>query len=267
MSLIVSNKIDSFGIPIRYTNTKDAGLLGVTGKPAPGTLVATGKPISSGLVLCFPMNEGSGTTIDDYSTTADNGTLSNATAWATDATWTEELNLAGTYNVSIPYNSAFHIETYSVGILFKSTMTGFGAMASSSLSGVYPMSLFIGDNSTPGSINLQAGASETSNTSAYNNGAWHYLVATRTQGANMAIFVDGIYKGNTTDGNSPGSTLNTNPLVLGWWNSGSNPFNGALGCFMYWNRVLTGIPGSIGGTATGEIAQVTADPFTMFADR
>jgi hypothetical protein len=46
---------------------------------------------------------------------------------------------------------------------------------------------------------------------AVNDGRWHHLVATRTQGANVEIFVDGVSRGTTTTNNN---ALNGNPSIM-----------------------------------------------------
>ncbi len=46
---------------------------------------------------------------------------------------------------------------------------------------------------------------------AINDGAWHHLVATRTQGGNVEIFVDGVSRGTTTTNNNP---LDGNPFIM-----------------------------------------------------
>jgi hypothetical protein len=46
---------------------------------------------------------------------------------------------------------------------------------------------------------------------AINDGRWHHLVATRTQGGIVEIFVDGISQGTTTTNNSP---LDGNPFIM-----------------------------------------------------
>jgi len=46
---------------------------------------------------------------------------------------------------------------------------------------------------------------------AINDGAWHHLVATRTQGGSVEIFIDGVSQGTTTTNNNP---LNGNPSIM-----------------------------------------------------
>jgi hypothetical protein len=46
---------------------------------------------------------------------------------------------------------------------------------------------------------------------AINDGVWHHLVATRTQGGSVEIFIDGVSQGTTTTNNNP---LNGNPSIM-----------------------------------------------------
>jgi len=46
---------------------------------------------------------------------------------------------------------------------------------------------------------------------AINDGAWHHLVATRTQGGSVEIFIDGVSQGTATTNNNP---LNGNPSIM-----------------------------------------------------
>jgi hypothetical protein len=48
-------------------------------------------------------------------------------------------------------------------------------------------------------------------TTAINDGVWHHLVATRTQGGSVEIFIDGVSQGTTTTNNNP---LNGNPSIM-----------------------------------------------------
>jgi hypothetical protein len=72
---------------------------------------------------------------------------------------------------------------------------------------------------------------------AINDGRWHHLVATRTQGANVEIFVDGISRGTTTTNNSP---LDGNPAIMIGGNTlDGRYFNGLIDEVAYYPTVLS----------------------------
>ena len=72
---------------------------------------------------------------------------------------------------------------------------------------------------------------------AISDGRWHHLVATRTQGANVEIFVDGISRGTTTTNNNP---LNGNPsIMIGGNVLDSRYFAGLIDEVAYYPRVLS----------------------------
>ena len=72
---------------------------------------------------------------------------------------------------------------------------------------------------------------------AINDGRWHHLVATRTQGANIEIFVDGISRGTTTTNNNP---LDANPsIMIGGNVLDSRYFSGLIDEVAYYPTVLS----------------------------
>ena len=72
---------------------------------------------------------------------------------------------------------------------------------------------------------------------AINDGRWHHLVATRTQGANVEIFVDGVSRGTTTTNNSP---LDGNPsIMIGGNVLDSRYFSGLIDEVAYYPTVLS----------------------------
>jgi hypothetical protein len=72
---------------------------------------------------------------------------------------------------------------------------------------------------------------------AINDGRWHHLVATRTQGGNVEIFVDGISRGTTTTSNNP---LDGNPsIMIGGNVLDSRYFAGLIDEVAYYPTVLS----------------------------
>jgi hypothetical protein len=71
---------------------------------------------------------------------------------------------------------------------------------------------------------------------AINDGRWHHLVATRAQGGNVEIFVDGISRGVTTTNNNP---LDANPsIMIGANVLDSRYFTGSIDEVAYYPTVL-----------------------------
>jgi hypothetical protein len=70
-----------------------------------------------------------------------------------------------------------------------------------------------------------------------NDGRWHHLVATRTQGGNVEIFVDGVSRGTATTNNNP---LTGNPsIVIGGNTLDSRYFGGLIDEVAYYPSVLS----------------------------
>jgi hypothetical protein len=71
---------------------------------------------------------------------------------------------------------------------------------------------------------------------AINDGVWHHLVATRTEGGNVEIFIDGVSRGTTTTNNNP---LTGNPSIMIGGNILDNRyFAGSIDEVAYYPRVL-----------------------------
>jgi len=72
---------------------------------------------------------------------------------------------------------------------------------------------------------------------AINDGVWHHLVATRTQGGSVEIFIDGISRGTATTNNNP---LDANPsIAIGGNVLDSRYFAGLIDEVAYYPTVLT----------------------------
>jgi len=70
-----------------------------------------------------------------------------------------------------------------------------------------------------------------------NDGVWHHLVATRTQGGNKEIYVDGVLQGSTSTNNN---SLNGNPNIrIGGNTLDSRYFNGYIDEVAYYPTVLS----------------------------
>jgi len=73
--------------------------------------------------------------------------------------------------------------------------------------------------------------------SAINDGVWHHLVATRTEGGSVEIFIDGVSRGTTTTNNNP---LDANPsIMIGGNVLDGRYFAGSIDEVAYYPRVLS----------------------------
>jgi hypothetical protein len=72
---------------------------------------------------------------------------------------------------------------------------------------------------------------------AINDGVWHHLVATRTQGGSVEIFIDGVSQGTATTNNNP---LDGNPsIMIGGNVLDGRYFAGLIDEVAYYPRVLS----------------------------
>ena len=235
-------------------------------KPVAGSSINTTLSISNGLALSLPFNEGSSTSVADKSSSPINGVLSSSSLWGVDSTYTNTLSF-GSGNLSVAHGTKINLETYTISCAFKTTQTTLGCLFNKLANPIFPMSAYINDyvanhieaEMSNGSTNPYADSGIN-----INDGLWHKLVITRQQGSFIKIYIDGIYRGSSNDPYAAGVTLNTAALVIGQLNTGSYPFNGQIAYFNIWNRVLTGVPTNIGDTATGEIASITSDEFSIY---
>jgi len=236
-------------------------------KPAEGAAI-NGASISSGLVLSCLFNEGTGTSIADNTSSPLIGTLSAGSIWGTDDTYTNVLNFDGSAYGAIPHDSKISIETYTISLAFKTTSTtNYGVLVDKSSSTKSTYKMFFG---YPSAGNLTFDVYDGSNDalytadSTYNDDDWHKLIFSREQGGDMNIYVDGVLQGQGDDTTTLGATVNTEDLVIAREAGTGRRYTGSFAYLNMWNRVLSGAPGSVGSTATGEIAAITADEFLMY---
>lgn len=252
-------------------------------KPASGTPANTALSISSGLVLCMPFNEGSGAPGDvsaSSGTTAETGDF----LWGSgDATYGAFGNFASTALasgigstaplgglVTVNNNSAIHVETYTVAMAFKVTAANISAggdaylITKNNSSGISACDAFFVASPTNGIIEIQAydGTHDPIAASPlqYNDGAWHMMWITRTQGAAFSLYIDNHVTpvATVTDNTTAGATLTTVPFQIGSTAQGTSTsrwIQGAIGYVNMWNRVLSGT----------EMTAIAANPFAMFA--
>ncbi|WP_104091171.1 PKD domain-containing protein [Arthrobacter sp. GMC3] len=138
--------------------------------------------------------------------------------------------------------------TFSTELWFKTTTTSGGKLlgygsSSSGASSSYDRHVYMLNNGML-TFGTYPGTTKTvTSGTAYNNGAWHYLVATQGP-AGMVLYVDGQVVGSdpqTTTAQDYGGFWRVGGDNLnGWPNQPtSNYFNGTLGNFAVYNTVLT----------------------------
>ena len=241
-------------------------------KPATNATI-NASSISSGLVLAHLFNAGTGTTTTDKTATPLAGTLTSAAMWQADEIYDTVLNFGGN-SASIAHGAKTNVETFTFALAFKTTQN-YGQNTNSQYAVIvnratkWPFDLLFGFptlgtvrfTTFNGTDNPLADATANS----YNDGNWHKIIATRTQGAAMRLYIDGILRATTTDNTAVGTTLSANPMFLGKEAiNNSAPFPGQIAYFHMWNRVLAGAPVNVGDAATGEIAALFADEFAMY---
>jgi hypothetical protein len=88
-------------------------------------------------------------------------------------------------------------------------------------------------------------------TTTLGDGAWHHIAFTKT-GSALALYVDGVLEGTTTDTTSA-TTTNADPLVLGIDSVATRPFAGLMDEFRVWNvgRTQDEIVNAMGKTLSG----------------
>ena len=179
--------------------------------------------------LFWRLGEASGTAVDDAGSASRDGTLlaqtatlGQAGALASEKDTALALSVGViTANTAVPGPSTFSVEAW-----FKSTSTtggrilGFGDAAGSNPSTTVDRQLYL---SPDGKVRFGVGSSKTTvaSTAALNNGAWHHVVGTFTNGNNgMKLYVDGTLQGSGT----------SNPVNLtGYWRAGAEQMSGWAG--------------------------------------
>lgn len=228
---------------------------GVT-KPASGAVI-NGTSLASGIVYCSPMNEGSGTTLADLTSSHSTGTFGasgSAPSWVNDsAEFQPGVAFAGGQNVSVANNSGL------------GTMTGMSMMVITKITstGTYPMMFTTGSNTNleirleSTTQDLDAIVATTSNLTSgktYADSTVHIFIVTfsSTAGHGTNVYVDGLsVLADTTNTGAP--TLNQTNWFLGARDgSDSNPLTGRLYTVVLWNRELS----------SSDVTSLQSDPWS-----
>jgi hypothetical protein len=190
--------------------------------------------LTNGLVGYWPMEENTGTTTADMSGNGNTGTLTGTPSWGTGQIG-NGINFDGVDDyistADIDYGAGNSI---SVSVWFKFTTCGNDGYCY-----IVAKSLFLGDTPytlytvTAGNIcfTVNTAISQVCSSGTYNNGVWHYAVAT-FDGSTGRIYVDGVNVGNL--GFSP--TSNNNVVTM---SDSGRKFTGTLDEIRIYNRALT----------------------------
>lgn len=216
------------------------------------TVPYAGAVLNDQAVGYWRMGESSGSTAHDSTTNANNGTYSNVTLAQSGALSTggDSDTAAGfngsSSNVSVPDNSSLEITkqltlecwiNYSMsdgtgapGIITKDDrihVSGYGLYAA-----------FDANQNLEFMLNLNGTSQPLTSTNSYNDGQWHYVVATY-DGTKMKLYVDG----SLVDQRDATGTIgtNTHPLMIGAFDGTSTDtyFNGKIDDAAVYNYALT----------------------------
>lgn len=225
----------------------------------PGTSATINEDaISSGLVLSYLFNEGTGTTLTDKASSPVSGTLTNG-AWDSDETYTSIVDF-NEASMTASHSVKFNIETYTLAFAFRIAdnpgdyvymVNKFGG------SGAYPYLTYLSATGAVGAAAYDGSTTRSADTTGgFADNNWHKCVVTRQDGAAIKIYIDGTLRAEAVDDLS-GSSTNSFPLKI-------EAFGGQIAYLHIWNRVLSGAPGSVDDPATGEIAALAVDEFLMY---
>ncbi len=172
----------------------------------------------------WPLNDSGGTAADasghGFTGTYEPGTTEGAPGPFTGSSAT---TFDGNTGLVTSQNQVTGPQTFSVELWFKTTtidggkLVGFGSNQTG-LSGSYDRHIYMMNDGqlTFGIWNNQTETIETPNT--YNDGQWHYVVATYDASGNMALYVDGQLIGTNTSSSAQ--------AYSGYWRVGGDNLNG-----------------------------------------
>lgn len=192
--------------------------------------------ITSGLILYYKFDEGSGTTATDASGNEHNGTLGGAAAptYTTAYIGANALNFTGNSKVDSGVNAAANPGSgdFSMVCWFKTSDASTIAMLGKSSGNNYALFLSGG----VAFLNLN-GANNCTGGSSLANGAWHHIAATIVGGGVTTLYIDGSSVNSSTIGAaiSPGGNL-----IIGDLGEGSFKWNGDIDEACIYSRALSG---------------------------
>ncbi len=212
--LALSGTVDEVAVytsalPIETLRTHYTAVTGVDPTPAPQTDTYGAAVQADGPDAYWRLGEANGSTARDSSSSANDASYTGVSSYgrpgAVGGTDTA-VTLNGTSGSVVSQQAWGAPTTYSTEMWFQTTTTrggrlvGFGSSGSSSLSSNYDRMVCMRNDGRL-SFGASSGGQQTAVTpAAYNDGAWHHVVATQGAGG-MKLYVDGIERAtNPTTG-------------------------------------------------------------------
>lgn len=196
----------------------------------------------SGLAAYYPLDEGTGSGVNDETANNNRGDAVNGPTWTTGKVG-QSLTFNGSNQaVSVSSGSSMNIETVTVEGWFKTSQA---PAADISLiekwggTGVYPYAIRL--TSTGKAAFVASDGTNTpvaASTTSINNGAWNHVIGTRTKNGDMKIYINGVLEATVTDTTTV-ATTNTTAVTLANRSDGVQYFNGSLDELKIFNRALT----------------------------
>ena len=205
--------------------------------PQTEQLAQVSSSLDNGLVAKWSFDEGSGTTAND-SVGGNAVSFTGALSWGAGKIGGSSVNLDGISNYGLTTNAISVSTEYSYAFWIKAPQ---GATLDSYAILSWAATTCRFGGRAANTINCYV--DDTSGGSAYygttlNDGAWHHIVFTSTDGGsganNQVLYVDGIQRGTATETNGGYSSK----LWIGSYINGGGKFKGALDDLLVYNRVL-----------------------------
>lgn len=223
-------------------------------KPASPALQG-GNSLATGLSRYYLLNEGTGTSVTDYSTNAATGTLSGGASWTTDSAG-NAVACTGGGNLQLPWPARGTNDDFTFLVIHKATSYpgGFTCLFDDT-SRVW--SVFL---STAGSLSFSGNMIIIGGHEAMTTGSlWQYLYTRDRSGSgNGTAYVNGTQTDQASGGISVASALTLhfgdNP------SGGGSNYDGLYDLIAFWTRVLT--PTEISAIATDPYAVVRPSAFS-----
>lgn len=199
--------------------------------------------LPSGLTSYYTLDAPEGKVAYDETTNSNKGALVG-----TPASTVGKLGNTFTFNgtdqrIDIAHGASNNLETYTVSAWIKTSQAPTGTVAIvekyDGVATTYPYALRLNSTGT-----VQVAASDGTNSpvadsgTAVNDGAWHHVVAVRTKGADLKIFVDGVLKATSTDTTTV-ATTNTSGVGIAGRSNSSGYFSGQIDEVKIFDRAFT----------------------------
>jgi hypothetical protein len=231
-------------------------------KPPAGTSLNTASPFYASIFAAYPMNEGSGTFTDDWTSNSNTLLLDSSVTWGVDGASNAILNCAGvdtttnkalgmlspiTLSGSSSWTQAFRFHQTSSG---QSVVIGDAGSTNDVIFAIGGTALYFRSNNTTN--NVYTGATVFTADK-------DYVLSYDQPNGQMHLYVDGVEATGSPIAVSAAinATVSYDELGSGYFSAGVNLFS-LIGSFTYYwiwsGRVLSG----------AEAATLHTDPYTMF---